>query len=423
MVPMMLRSWLTVTENSDFPIQNLPFGMAVIDGVTHAVSRIGDSLISLRALESLGYFEGIGLAETVFQGTTLNPFMAAGSPIRKAVRERLIELLNVGSTHPFRSSEHHSIVIFPVETAQMILPAHIGDYTDFYSSREHATNVGTMFRGAEHALMPNWLHLPVGYHGRASSIVPSGTNVIRPLGQTKTDHDPGPRFGPTQALDFELEMGFYIGHGNEMGLPIPIGDADEHIFGLSLVNDWSARDIQRWEYVPLGPFLAKNFATTVSPWVVTPEALEPFRCPGPLQDPSPVAYLREEGSTRYDIQLEVLIKTPKMREAEVISRTNYRNLYWSMAQQLAHHTVGGCNLRTGDFLASGTISGSEPGSYGSLLELSWGGTKPLRLSTGEERSYLEDGDILMLRAWCQGEGYRIGFGECLGTVETPRVPI
>lgn len=419
----MLTSWINSPENSDFPIQNLPFGMATVGSETHAVSRIGEHLISLRALEALEYLDGMGITDVLFQGTNLNAFMAAGASMRKAVRERLTEIFREDSKHPFRSSEHHKAVLIPVGKAKMILPAHIGDYTDFYSSREHATNVGTMFRGAEHALMPNWLHLPVGYHGRASSIVPSGTPVVRPLGQTKIEDEPSPRFGPTSALDFELEMGFYIGKGNEMGRPIPVSDAGEHIFGLSLVNDWSARDIQRWEYVPLGPFLSKNFATTVSPWVVTPEALEPFRCPGPSQDPSPVDYLREEDSLRYDIELEVLLKTPRMHKAEPISHTNMKTLYWSMAQQLAHHTVNGCNVRSGDLLASGTISGSEPGSYGSLLELSWGGTKPIRLSTGEERSYLKDGDKVILRAWCQGEGYRIGFGECAGTVESPRVPI
>jgi len=419
----MLSSWITIPENSHFPIQNLPFGLAEVGSQTHAVSRIGDTLVSLRALEALGYLEGLGVSEPLFQGLTLNTFMAAGPSIRRSVRKRLIDIFRQDSVHPFRSSEHHMAVLLSVEEVRMGVPAHIGDYTDFYSSREHATNVGTMFRGAEHALMPNWLHLPVGYHGRASSIVPSGTAIVRPLGQTHIEGEPGPRFGPSQALDFELEMGFYIGPGNEMGKPIPVGEADAHIFGLSLLNDWSARDIQRWEYVPLGPFLSKNFATTVSPWVITPEALEPFRCPGPVQDPSPVEYLREEGSVRYDIQLEVLLKTKQMQEPESISRTNMKTLYWSMAQQLAHHTVGGCNLRTGDLLASGTISGSEPSSYGSLLELSWGGTKPIRLSTGEERSYLEDGDRIILRAWCQGEGYRIGFGECAGTVEGPRVPI
>lgn len=419
----MLTSWINSPKNSDFPIQNLPFGMAAVGSETHAVSRIGEHLISLRALEALGYLDEMGLTNEVFQGTNLNAFMAEGASLRKAVRERLTEIFREDSKHPFRSSEHQDVVLIPVGKEKMILPAHIGDYTDFYSSREHATNVGTMFRGADHALMPNWLHLPVGYHGRASSIVPSGTTVVRPLGQTKIEEEPSPRFGPTSALDFELEMGFYVGKGNEMGRPIPISDASDHIFGLSLVNDWSARDIQRWEYVPLGPFLSKNFATTVSPWVVTPEALEPFLCPGPSQDPSPVAYLREEGSLRYDIRLEVLLKTPRMQEAEPISRTNMKTLYWSMAQQLAHHTVNGCNVRSGDLLASGTISGSEPGSYGSLLELSWGGTKPIRLSTGEERSYLKDGDKVILRAWCQGEGFRIGFGECAGTVESPRVPI
>jgi fumarylacetoacetase len=306
--------------------------------------------------------------------------------------------------------------LLPMSEAVMQLPADIGDYTDFYSSREHATNVGTMLRGADNALMPNWLHLPVAYHGRASSIVVSGTDVRRPCGQSKPDKDDAPLFGPSRSLDFELEMAVFVGPGNELGTPIPIGQADEQLFGMVLLNDWSARDIQAWEYVPLGPFLAKNFATTISPWVVTLEALEPFRTAGPVQNPTSLPYLQTSGPGAYDIQLEVLLQSEKMDRPARISHSNFKYLYWSMAQQLAHHTVNGCNLRPGDLLASGTISGPTPDSYGSLLELTWRGSKPLTLPNGDTRTFLQDGDRLTLTGWCQGDGYRVGFGEATGRI-------
>jgi fumarylacetoacetase len=306
--------------------------------------------------------------------------------------------------------------LWPLAEVELHLPAAIGDYTDFYSSKEHASNVGTMFRGPENALMPNWLYLPVAYHGRASSVVPSGTAIRRPQGQTKADDAPAPTFGPSRLLDFEVEMGFFIGPGNILGRPIPVSAAADHIFGLVLVNDWSARDIQRWEYQPLGPFLAKNFATTISPWVVTLEALEPFRCPGPAQEPRPLPYLQSVGHWAYDIQLEVALQSEAMSEAVIITRSNFRYLYWNMAQQLAHHTVNGCNLRPGDLLASGTISGPTPDSYGSMLELTWRGTKPIHLPTGETRTFLHDGDQLSLTGWCQGDGYRVGFGQVMGKI-------
>jgi fumarylacetoacetase len=298
----------------------------------------------------------------------------------------------------------------------MLLPVEIGDYTDFYSSREHATNVGTMLRGADNALQPNWLHLPVAYHGRASSVVVGGTDLHRPMGQTKPTDAPAPVFGPSKSVDFELEMGAFIGPGNALGEPIPIGAAADHLFGLVLVNDWSARDIQAWEYVPLGPFLAKNFGTSISPWVVPMAALEPFRTAGPKQDPNPLPYLRSPGDWAFDIQLEVAIQGTGMDRPHTVCRSNAKHLYWNVCQQLAHHTVNGCNLRTGDLLATGTISGPTPDSYGSMLELSWRGSKPIAFPNGETRTFLRDGDRVTMTGWCQGEGYRVGFGEVTGTL-------
>jgi fumarylacetoacetase len=292
----------------------------------------------------------------------------------------------------------------------------IGDYTDFYSSREHATNVGIMFRGKENALMSNWLHLPVAYHGRSSSIVVSGTDIHRPCGQTKADGADQPDFGPSRSLDFELEMGCFIGPGNELGEPIPIARAADHVFGMVLVNDWSARDIQKWEYVPLGPFLGKNFGTSISPWVVPMLALEPFRTAGPNQDPVPLPYLQSKGDWAVDIHLEAYLQSPTMEKAHRICATNFKHLYWNIGQQVAHHTVNGCNLQTGDLLASGTISGPTPDSYGSLLELAWKGTKPIALPNGDMRSFLQDGDRLTITGWCQGSGYRVGFGEVTGKI-------
>jgi fumarylacetoacetase len=299
---------------------------------------------------------------------------------------------------------------------EMLLPVEIGDYTDFYSSREHAHNVGTMLRGPDKALMPNWLHLPVAYHGRASSVVVSGTDLRRPCGQTKADDADAPIFGPSRNVDFELEMGFFIGPGNALGEPIPIARAEDHIFGMVLVNDWSARDIQKWEYVPLGPFLAKNFGTSISPWVVALEALEPFRANGPPQNPKPLPYLEASGPSSYDIRLEVTLQSVNMDRQERICASNFKHLYWSMAQQLAHHTVNGCNLRDGDLLASGTISGPTPDSYGSLLELAWKGTKPLVFPNGETRTFIQDGDRITMTAWCEGNDHRIGFGEVTGRI-------
>jgi fumarylacetoacetase len=309
--------------------------------------------------------------------------------------------------------------LVPMADATLRLPVEIGDYTDFYSSRDHASNVGTMFRGADHALVPNWVHLPVAYHGRASSVVASGTDLHRPLGQTRPDESAPPVFGPSRAVDFELEMGALIGPGNELGQPIPIEQAEDHVFGLVLVNDWSARDIQKWEYVPLGPFLSKSFGTSISPWVVALDALEPFRVAGPLQDPPVLDYLRSPGAWAYDIQLEVSLE-PAGRPATVIARSNARYLYWNFCQQVAHHTVGGCNLRTGDLLATGTISGPQPHERGCLLELTWGGRQAVELAGGQTRRFLEDNDRVTFSGWCQGPGYRVGFGTVTGKLLPPR---
>jgi fumarylacetoacetase len=349
--------------------------------------------------------------------------MALGVPAWRSVRKQLVELLRDDSSTLRDAVDLRREALLPRAEVEMRLPAVVGDYTDFYSSREHATNCGTMLRGPEQPLTPNWLHLPVAYHGRSSSLVVSGTGVRRPCGQTMPEGGERPKFGPSRALDFELEMGLFVGPGNELGTPVSIEQAPEHIFGLVLVNDWSARDIQKWEYVPLGPFLAKNFATSVSPWVVTLDALEPFRTAGPRQEPQPLEYLQSPGDWAFDIQLEVALASERMQADHLapatICRTNFRYLYWNVCQQLAHHTVGGCNLRPGDLLASGTVSGPSPDSRGCLLERTWGGKEPLELPDGTQRRFLEDGDRVTFTAWCQGAGYRVGFGELTGRVIAP----
>eukprot|EP00731_Ephydatia_muelleri_P016974 Em0010g72a len=312
--------------------------------------------------------------------------------------------------------------LIPQSHVAMHLPAHIGDYTDFYSSREHATNLGIMLRGPDNALMPNWLHLPVGYHGRASSVVVSGTPIRRPSGQTRPNDDQPPVFGPCKLLDFEVEMAFFIGPGSSMGKPIPISQTQDHIFGMVVMNDWSARDIQKWEYVPLGPFLAKNFGTTISPWVVTMEALAPFLVPNVTQEVTPLPYLRHSDAFNFDINLEVGIKTESMTETSVVSRTNFKYMYWTMKQQLAHHTVTGCNVASGDLMGSGTISGKTPDSLGSMMELSWRGSKTVTLNNGETRKFIQDNDDVVITGWCQGDGYRVGFGSCSGKV-LPALPL
>lgn len=411
------KSWLKVEKNSDFPIQNIPFGVFLTrDDITTIGSRIGNYAIDLAALHQLGYFEGIPLTDDMFMQDSLNDFISDGRTTWRLVRNRIADIFDAENPKLRDNEKHREVVIFEMDEVEMLLPVQIGDYTDFYSSREHATNVGSMFRDPDNALLPNWLHLPVGYHGRSSSIVVSGTKIRRPKGQTLPQGKEKPVFGPSRLLDFELEMGFITTDANNFGKSLPIEEARDQIFGMVLLNDWSARDIQKWEYVPLGPFLAKNFATTISAWIVTLDALEPYRVKGPVQDPEPLPYLREEGDSAYDIKLEAYIQ-PKKEEENLVSRTNFKYMYWSIAQQLAHQTINGCNVRSGDIYGSGTISGPDPGSYGSLLELTWKGTKPIKLKDGSERKFLEDGDTVILRGYCDNGKVRIGFGDCSGRIK------
>ncbi len=419
-----LRSFLPVEADSHFPIQNLPYGVfrPPAGGTPRVGVAIGDLVLDLAVLEASGHFNAPALAgRQVFDQPSLNTFLALGRPAWREARARISRLLRANEPVLRDNLPLRRQVLLPRDKVELLLPVAIGDYTDFYSSREHATNVGAMFRGRENALMPNWLHLPVAYHGRASSVVVSGTDVHRPLGQTKQDDAPAPSFGPSRWVDFELEMGFFIGPGNVLGEPIPIDRAAEHIFGLALVNDWSARDIQKWEYQPLGPFLAKNFATFISPWIVTLDALEPFCVAGPLQDPQPLPYLQSQGESAYDIHLEVTLQGEAMPTPHRVCASNFKYLYWNICQQVAHHTSNGCNLRPGDLLASGTISGPEETSRGSLLELTWQGQQPLRFPNGEQRTSLQDGDRVTMTGWCQGEGYRVGFGEVTGRLLPARV--
>ena len=405
------KSWIPVPENSDFPIQNIPFGVFITkEDVITIGTRIGNCAIDMGALQQLGYFEGIELTDDMFMQDTLNDFISDGKKTWRLVRNRLAELFDETNPTLRDNKNHREVVIFKVEDIEMLLPVQIGDYTDFYSSKEHATNVGKMFRDPENALLPNWLHIPVGYHGRSSTIVPSGIPVHRPYGQTLPNGETTPVFGPSRLVDFELETAFITTDANLMGEPIPVEEAEEHIFGMVLFNDWSARDIQKWEYVPLGPFLAKNFASSISPWIVTMDALEPFRTKGPEQSPEPLPYLKQKGEKAFDINLEVLIK-PENSEETVVSRSNFKYMYWSMAQQLAHHTINGCRVNSGDMMGSVTISGPTEDSFGSMLELTWGGQKPLKMKDGSERKFINDNDTVIVRGYCQKGNLRIGFGE------------
>ena len=415
---MALRSFIDVAPDSHFPLENLPFGVfQPKQDKPRAGVAIGDSIADLSALEELGHFQFPEFRDRrVFSEESLNSFLALGRPAWRKTREILQHLLAADTAILRDDPVIRARVFHAQKNVAMKLPVRIGNYTDFYSSYHHAHNVGTMLRGPENALMPNWKWLPVAYHGRASSVVVSGTDVHRPKGQIKPPDAPAPSFGPTKSLDYELEMAFLIGPGNTLGEPVPIDRAIDHIFGLVLMNDWSARDIQAWEYQPLGPFLAKNFATTISPWVVTLEALEPFRKPLTQQDPEPLPYLRSENDFTFDINLEARLQTSSMDAPHIITRTNFQNLYWSIAQQLAHHAVTGCNLEPGDLLASGTISGAAEESRGCMLELTWRGANPLKLPNSETRKWLEDGDTLSITGYCQGDGYRVGFGEVGGRV-------
>lgn len=414
-----LESFVETRPESHFPIQNLPWGVArpLEGGEPFICSRIGDYVVDMAELEAAGVFDGPELdGKRVFRQLTLNDFMSLGRPAWMEARSWLSTLLSADEPALRDNEGLRERVLVPVTEVEMMMPVDIGDYTDFYSSEQHAFNVGSMFRGPENALKPNWKHLPVGYHGRASSVVVSGTDLRRPSGQTLPPGSDTPEFGPSKLLDFELEVGFLTGEANMLGEPLPVGQAREHIFGLVLVNDWSARDIQKWEYVPLGPFLAKNWATSVSPWIVPLAALEPFRVEGPEQDPDPLPYLRGGERRAYDIPLKVYLQGAEMEEPQLISESNYKYLYWSIDQQLAHHTVTGCNVRAGDLYASGTISGPTEDSYGSMLELSWKGERPLTFPNGEERTFLEDGDTVTMTGWAEGDGYRVGFGEVTGTI-------
>tara|TARA_R110000782_G_scaffold114442_3_gene204511 strand:- start:2 stop:1237 length:1236 start_codon:yes stop_codon:yes gene_type:complete len=404
-----LNTWVSVPKNSDFSIYNLPFGIFSVNGdEPKAGVAIGEQIVDLSTLASLGLLE---VDAFYFKKSTLNEFISLGKKITNKVRLDVQRLLTIENS-PLKN---HSEAFVLQQDAKMLLPVHVGDYTDFYSSIEHATNVGKMFRDPENALLPNWRHIPVGYHGRASSIVVSGTNIHRPMGQVKTNDMEVPVFKASGNLDFELEMGFVVGKSTELGERVSTKNATEHIFGLVLFNDWSARDIQKWEYVPLGPFLGKSFASSMSPWIVTLEALEPFKVQGPEQQPEVLSYLQYEGQFNYDIQLQVGM-APKNTKETIVSTSNFRYMYWNMMQQLAHHTVNGCNINVGDVMASGTISGKDESSYGSLLEISWGGKKPFVLNDGSQRTFIEDNDTITLRGYAEKDGIKVGFGEVSGTI-------
>jgi fumarylacetoacetase len=409
-------SWVAYAPDSDFSIYNIPFGMySDADTRHHACSAIGDQVIDLFELCHHGYFGNLNLDSSLFKHEFLNEFIALGKEVTRAVRERIIELFTAGHTELQGNAEHCKRILKKQSDVQMLMPVHVGDYTDFYSSIDHATNVGTMFRDPANALLPNWKHLPVGYHGRASSIRVSGHSFHRPKGQQKPADSEQPVFGPSKLLDFELETAFVIGKKTEMGESVSTAQADDYIFGMLLFNDWSARDIQTWEYVPLGPFLAKNFASTVSPWIVTLEALEPFRTKGYEQEPKVFPYLQYTGHKNIDIRLETYIQ-PENAAPTKVCTSNYKYMYWTMEQQLAHHTVNGCNINVGDLMASGTISGPQPHEYGSMLELSWRGTKPIKMNDGSERKFINDKDTVIMKGWCEKDGMRVGFGECSAKV-------
>lgn len=407
-------SWIEVKKDSDFPIENIPFGIfKPKNRSARAGTAIGDHVLDLAALHAFGFLKEGG--KNVYENSFLNDFIALGKPTTRAVRKRIQQLLDEKNPELRDNADAKEKALHKRGDVEMLMPVEVGDYTDFYSSEQHAYNVGCMFRDPANALLPNWKHIPVGYHGRASSIVVSETNFHRPKGQMKPADAAVPTFGPTKQLDFELEMAFIIGKETKLGETLSTKNAEDYIFGMVIFNDWSARDIQAWEYVPLGPFLGKNFCSSISPWIVTIEALESFRVAGPKQEPKVLPYLEYEGTKHFDINLEVLLQAPNS-EPQAISKSNFKHLYWNMAQQLTHHTVNGCNIKVGDLMASGTISGPEPGSYGSMLELAWKGTKPIKLSDGSERKFLNDNDTVIMRAHCEKNNLRIGFGEVRGKV-------
>lgn len=403
-----LKSWVEVPQGSDFPIQNLPFGVfktSYSDGRVGV--RIGNHVLDLSAVHNLGFLTDLPFEGKDFSSCYLNDMMKKGKNATTQLRNRISELLNKENSEMQDKADQ---VLIPVEDVIMQMPIQIGDYTDFYSSKEHATNVGMMFRDPANALLPNWLWIPVGYHGRASSVILSGQDIHRPKGQIKPDPNADPIFAPSRQVDFELEMAFITFEGKALGESISTTEAEDFIFGLCLFNDWSARDIQSWEYVPLGPFLAKNFASSISPWIVTLDALQPYAVETVEQSPEVLSYLKFEGKKSYDVHLEVALQ-PENSSETTICKSNFKYMYWNMAQQLAHHTVNGCNVRCGDLMGSGTISGSTPDSYGSMLELAWRGTKPLTLNDGSERKFIQDNDTVIMRGHCEAYGVRIGFGE------------
>lgn len=415
---MVLKSFVEVEPESHFPLENLPYGVFKPEpgSFPRPGVAIGNYVLDLSAIASAGLFDGPLLRNSdCFNQPNLNKFVGLGRPAWKEARATLQKLLSATEPTLRDNADLRQIALLPMEKVQMLLPVAIGDYTDFFASMHHAKNCGTIFRGPENPINLNWFHLPIAYHGRASSIVISGTDIVRPRGQGHPTGNSAPYFGPSRKLDFELEMAAIVGPGNELGTTVDVNEAADHIFGLVLMNDWSARDIQAWEYVPLGPFLGKSFGTTISPWIVTLDALEPFACEAQKQNPSPSTYLVEKTSRNYDISLEVLIKPSGQADSCVVTRSNFKHLYWTITQQLAHHTINGCNLRSGDLLGTGTISGPEPESYGCLLELTWNGQKPLSLG-GTTRTFLEDGDEVTFFGYCQGNGYKVGFGRCSGKI-------
>ncbi|WP_418262744.1 fumarylacetoacetase [Flavobacterium faecale] len=405
------KSWLSVPENSDFPIQNIPFGVFLTrENIVTVGTRIGDYAIDLGALQQMNYFSGIELTDDMFMQDTLNDFISDGKKTWRLVRNRIADIFDENNPTLRDNAKHRDVVIFNIAEVEMQLPVLIGDYTDFYSSKEHATNVGKMIRDEKNALLPNWSHMPLGYHGRSSSIIPTEIPVHRPIGQTLPTGETTPVLGPSRSVDFELETAFITTDANIMGEMIPISEAEDYIFGMVLMNDWSARDILKWEYLPLGPFLSKNFATSISPWIITLDALEPFRVPGPKQSPSPLPYLQQKGKHSYDIQLEVAIQ-PENATPTVITKSNFKHLYWTMNQQLTHHTSNGCRINSGDMMGSGTISGPTKESLGSMLELTWGGKNPILLNDGSERKFINDYDTVTMKGYCKNSQVRIGFGE------------
>lgn len=416
----MKRSFIPVEPHEHFPIQNLPYGVfsTTANGPRRIGSALGNFVVDLAALQQHGLLPG-----TFFQAHTLNPFLATGHQMWHEVRATLQSLLDIDNPTLRDDPALRSKMLIPMQDVTLHLPVAIGDYTDFYSSRQHAENMGKMFRDPNNPLLPNWLHIPIAYHGRASSVVVSGTPIRRPCGQMKAADAPAPVFGPSRMLDIELELGVIIGSENQLGAPIPVAEAHQFAFGMVLLNDWSARDIQRWEYEPLGPFLGKNFATSISPWVVPMAALEEFRVPLPVQQPPPLPYLHCTSDWGYDIELEIALTPSQSLQETRIAHTNFRTMYWSIAQQIAHHSSNGCNLKRGDLLGSGTVSGSDPGTYGSLLELTWRGTQPLTFANGEQRTFLQDGDSVQLRGCARGNGYTIGFGEVTGTILPSLAPL